>query len=133
MQMSNITESNSAAIADVDREHEVQLGLLRALCVAAGENRAAGEIGEILDHLIAYSEAHFMSEELLMRLKSYDDYEDHVEDHLQMLDTLRGIAASHAAGDTALVAGRAAESLDFIGRHIATRDRRFADHVRLGL
>ena len=74
-----------------------------------------------------------MSEELLMRLKSYDDYEDHVEDHLQMLDTLRGIAASHAAGDTALVAGRAAESLDFIGRHIATRDRRFADHVRLGL
>ena len=49
------------------------------------------------------------------------------------IDTLRGIAASHAAGDTALVAGRAAESLDFIGRHIATRDRRFADHVRLGL
>ena len=119
MQMSNIAEFNSAANADVDREHEVQLGLLRALCVAAGENRAAGEIGEILDHLIAYSEAHFMSEELLMRLKSYDDYEDHVEDH--------------AAGDTALVAGRAAESLDFIGRHIATRDRRFADHVRLGL
>lgn len=133
MQMSNIAEFNSAANADVDREHEVQLGLLRALCVAAGENRAAGEIGEILDHLIAYSEAHFMSEELLMRLKSYDDYEDHVEDHLQMLDTLRGIAASHAVGDTALVAGRAAESLDFIGRHIATRDRRFADHVRLGL
>ena len=133
MQMSNIAEFNSAANADVDREHEVQLGLLRALCVAAGENRAAGEIGEILDHLTAYSEAHFMSEELLMRLKSYDDYEDHVEDHLQMLDTLRGIAASHAAGDTALVAGRAAESLDFIGRHIATRDRRFADHVRLGL
>ena len=133
MQMSNIAEFNSAANADVDREHEVQLGLLRALCVAAGENRAAGEIGEILDHLIAYSEAHFMSEELLMRLKSYDDYEDHVEDHLQMLDTLRGIAASHAAGDTALVAGRAAESLDFIGRHIATRDQRFADHVRLGL
>jgi hemerythrin len=44
------------------------------------EQDAAG-VGEILDHLIAYSEAHFMSEELLMRLKSYDDYEDHVEDH----------------------------------------------------
>jgi hypothetical protein len=42
MQMSNIAEFNSAANADVDREHEVQLGLLRALCVAAGENRAAG-------------------------------------------------------------------------------------------
>jgi hypothetical protein len=31
-----------------------------------------------------------------MRMKSYDDYEEHVEDHAQMLDALRGIAAEHA-------------------------------------
>jgi len=131
--MSNIAEFNTASNADTDREHEVQLGLLRALCTAAGENRDAETVGQILDRLISYSEAHFMSEELLMRLKSYDDYEDHVEDHLQMMDTLRGIAASHAAGDAALIAGRASELLGFIGHHIATRDRRFADYVRNGL
>lgn len=131
--MSNIAEFNAASNADTDREHEVQLGLLRALCKAAGENRDAAAIGEILDRLIAYSEAHFASEELLMRLKSYDDYEDHVEDHAQMMDTLRGIAASHAEGDPSLIAGRATELLGFIGNHIATRDRRFADYVRNGL
>lgn len=131
--MSNIAEFNAASNADTDREHEVQLGLLRALCAAAGENRDAAAIGEILDRLIVYSEAHFASEELLMRLKSYDDYEDHVEDHAQMMDTLRGIAASHAEGDPALIAGRATELLGFIGNHIATRDRRFADYVRNGL
>jgi hemerythrin len=130
--MSNITEFNAASNKDIDREHEVQLGLLRALCTAAGENRDADTVGEILDQLISYSEAHFMSEELLMRLKSYDDYEDHVEDHLQMMDTLHGIAGSHAGGDPALVAGRATELLDFIGHHIATRDRRFSDYVRSG-
>lgn len=124
--MSSISDFNAAT----DREHEVQLGLLRALCAAAGENRDADTVGEILDRLISYSEAHFMSEELLMRLKSYDDYEDHVDDHLQMLDTLRGIAANHADGDPSLVAGRAAELLDFIRHHIATRDKRFADFVR---
>jgi hemerythrin len=131
--MSNIAEFNAASNEETDREHAGQLKLLKALCVAAGENRDAATVGEILDQLIAYSEAHFMSEELLMRLKSYDDYEDHVEDHVQMLDTLRGLAASHAAGDSVLIAGRAAEVLDFIGRHIATRDRRFADYVRNGL
>lgn len=131
--MSTTAGFNTAANEEIDREHEVQLGLLRALCKAAGENRDAATVAEILDNLIAYSEAHFMSEELLMRLKSYDDYEDHVEDHLQMLDTLHGIAASHAAGDPALVAGRATELLGFIGHHIATRDRRFADYVRNGL
>lgn len=130
--MSNITEYNTASNKENDREHEVQLGLLRALCTAAGENRDANTVGEILNRLISYSEAHFLSEELLMRLKSYDDYEDHVEDHLQMMDTLRGIAASHAGGDPALIAGRATELLGFIGHHIATRDRLFADYVRSG-
>jgi hemerythrin len=131
--MSNIADFNAAANAETDREHEVQLGLLRALCAAAGENRDAAVMGEILDKLIAYSEAHFASEELLMRLKSYDDYEDHVEDHEFMLDTRHTIASRHGAGDSSLIAGEAAEALAFIGKHIATRDRRFADYVRNGL
>lgn len=131
--MSNIADFNAASNAATDSEHEVQLGLLRALCAAAGENRDAAVVGEILDNLIAYSEAHFVSEELLMRLKSYDDYEDHVDDHAYMLDTLRTIASRHAAGDSTLIAGEAASALAFIGNHIATRDRRFADYVRNGL
>ncbi len=131
--MPGITDFNTAANADTDRKHEVQLGLMRALCTAAGENCDSAVVGEILQRLIAYSEAHFVSEELLMRLKSYDDYEDHVEDHAQMLDTLRDIAADHAGGTAALIAGHAAELLAFISKHIATRDRRFADYVRNNL
>ena len=131
--MPTISDFNAASSAETDREHEVQLELLRALCTAAGENRDAAVVGEILDRLIAYSEAHFMSEELLMRLKSYDDYEDHVDDHVQMLDTLRTIAARHAAGDSTLIAGGATDALAFIRNHIATRDRRFADYVRNNL
>ena len=107
--------------------------MLLALCGAAAENRDAASVAEILDQLIAYSEAHFMSEELLMRLKSYDDYEDHVDDHIHMLDVLREIAVGHAAGNSVLVAGRAAEVLVFIGNHIDARDRRFADYVRNNL
>jgi hemerythrin-like metal-binding protein len=110
----------------------VQLGLLEALCGAARENRDAETISGILEQLIAYSEAHFTSEELLMRLKSYDGYEEHVDDHVGMLDMLAQIAADHAAGNSALVPGKAEHALDFVGNHIATRDRRFADFVRSG-
>ena len=131
--MTGITEFNAAANADTEREHQIQLGLLRELCRAAGAQGDPAVVGEILARLIDYSEAHFASEELLMRMKSYDDYEDHVEDHAQMLDTLRGIEAEHARGESALVAGHASETLEFLGRHIATRDRRFADYVRNNL
>ncbi|MCX7148036.1 MAG: hemerythrin family protein, partial [Rhodocyclales bacterium] len=122
--MSNISEFNSTSNAETDGEHQVQLGLLQALCDAAAEDRDAASVAEILEQLIAYSEAHFMSEELLMRMKSYDDYEDHVDDHIHMMDLLTKIAADHAAGHSSLVSGKAAEVLGFIGNHIATRDRR---------
>lgn len=131
--MSDISDFNMASNAETDREHQIQLGLLEELCRAARENQDAGLVRVILEQLIGYSEAHFTSEELLMRMKSYDDYEDHVDDHNYMLETLQEIAAGHAAGNSALVAGKAESILDFITRHIATRDRRFADCVRNGL
>ena len=131
--MSGITEFNAASTAATEREHEIQVGLLRELCRAAGSHGDPAVVGEILARLIDYSEAHFASEELLMRMKSYEDYEEHVEDHAQMLDALHGIAAEHARGASSLIAGHATESLEFIGRHIATKDRRFADYVRNNL
>lgn len=131
--MSNISDFNVASNSQTDREHEVQLDLLQALCAAAGKQQDPASLGAILDQLIAYSEAHFASEEILMRMKSYDDYEDHVEEHNRMLETLQEIAADHAAGKSALVAGKAEQVLGFISNHIATRDRRLADRVRNGL
>lgn len=131
--MSGMSEFNIASNAQTDHEHEIQLGLLQALCLAARENRDAAAVGGILEQLIAYSEAHFTSEELLMRLKSYDEYEDHLGDHIQMLDVLQEIAADHAAGKSSLVAGKTEKVLAFIGHHIDTRDRRFAEHVRNGM
>jgi hemerythrin len=131
--LSNLSDFNLASNAETDREHQVQLDLLQALCSAVREQRDPASVTQLLEQLIAYSEAHFMSEELLMRLKSYDDYEDHVDDHIQMLDALRNIAADHAGGRSALVEGKAEQVLGFIGQHIATRDRRFADFVRNGL
>lgn len=130
--MSAISEFNSVSNAETDRAHQLQLDLLRLLCEAVRDNRDATAVREILDQLIAFSEAHFMSEELLMRLKSYDDYENHVDEHIHMLDVLTQIAAVHASGNSSLVQGKAAEVLGFIGQHIATHDRRFADYVRNG-
>lgn len=128
--MSGMSEFNLESAAEIDHEHAVQLGLLQELRSAVKEKRDATLVGGILEQLIAYTEVHFTSEELLMRLKSYDDYEDHVDDHIHMLDLLNEIAANHAAGDSSLVSGQAEDLLGFIGHHIETRDKRFADFVR---
>ncbi len=130
--MSTVSDFNMAANAETDREHEVQLSLLQALCQAVREQKDATSIAQMLEQLTAYCEAHFVSEELLMRQKSYDDFEDHVDDHNHMLDVLREISTEHAAGMSSVLVGKAEDALAFIGNHISTRDKRFADFLRSG-
>ena len=116
-----------SANPDLDGEHRVQVALINALC-AVVEDRATGEeIGRILERLVDYSKAHFLSEELLMRLDSYDGFDQHVEDHADMLDALAAMVDTHRVGRTELIPGQARSMLAFLVRHIETRDAAYAN------
>jgi hemerythrin len=122
-------ETNPTA-QTMDREHQIQIGLIDALCQASEQvSESSAKAAEILAQLVSYSSAHFMSEELLMRIASYDGYEDHVADHIYMMDELDAMVARQQAGEamTVLESGRAIR--DFITRHIDTRDRLFAESM----
>lgn len=130
--MPSIAQFNQQANTTTDQEHLIQLELLQALCDAATAGTPEPQLAELLQQLIDYSEAHFMSEELLMRMKSYDGYEDHISDHMQMMDTFAEISAAHANGNLPLLGAQAATMLKFIRQHIATRDQQFAEFLRNG-
>ncbi len=121
-----VTTSNPT----MDGEHRIQVDLINALCTATEAGAAEAEIGRILEQLVAYSEAHFMSEELLMRLDSYDDFEEHVEEHSRMMDLLQEMLTKHRAGKSALLPSLARPALDFLLQHIETRDLRYTQWVR---
>jgi hemerythrin-like metal-binding protein len=109
----------------IDAEHLIQTGLVEALCSAVESGQPAEQIAAILHQLAVYSEAHFMSEEMLMRLASYDGYDEHIADHDRMLDALEDIEEHQQSGDSTLVAGQARAMLDFLLQHIHTRDQQF--------
>ena len=110
----------------MDGEHRVQVGLINALCDAVESEKSANEVGRILEQLVDYCKVHFMSEELLMRLDSYDGFEEHVEDHAQMIEALEAIAKNQGAGNAKLIPGQARSLLGFLLRHIETRDASYA-------
>ena len=128
--MSTISDFNTAAQAGIDREHEVQLSLLRTLCQAIGEQRSASEVAQLLEQFSDYCEAHFVSEELIMRQHSFEEYEDHADDHGHMMDLLKVIATDCDAADSSSLKASTDEALAFIENHISTRDKRFADFLR---
>jgi hemerythrin len=125
--MSRLEEIKQTSRAGIDYEHQIQTSLVESLCKAVEADRDASAIEEILVQLIRFSEAHFMSEELLMRLASYDDYDDHVADHIHMMDELSRIADEYRAGNTSGMLEKAQAALAFIEKHIDTRDRRFSE------
>ena len=129
--MSPIAEPSPTLNPTLDGEHRVQAGLINALCDAVAAGKSADEVGLILKQLVDYSEVHFVSEELLMRLDSYDEFQEHVEDHVRMMDALQEMMRSHALGRSDLLPQLARANLDFLLAHIDTRDRRYANWTRI--
>lgn len=108
----------------VDREHQVQIRLMQALAaaVAGGEDPS-----ETLFRLADYSRAHFLSEELLMRLYDYPDYDTHVHDHERMLEWLDELDTRKH--DAAAMTHAAQELSAIFMRHIASCDSNLHDFM----
>lgn len=114
----------SADRKSIDREHQVQVRLMQALAAAIEQG---GDTAAMLDQLSEYSRAHFLSEELLMRLYAYPDYDDHVLDHERMTEWLDEIAARQA--DRQAMAHAVSELTALFLRHIGSRDKRLHDFL----
>ena len=128
----SITRSESPDNLDsssIDNEHRVQVGLLDALYETVREKQPASKITEILNQLTAYSELHFMSEELLMRMYAYPDYDDHVQDHESMTQYLNDITKTYSTGEDNLVLGTVSEMRQFLLAHISTRDEALSEYL----
>jgi hemerythrin len=129
--MSEIAEEIRTLNSTMDEEHRVQIWLIDALCKSVESGSPPAEVGRLLEQLTDYTKAHFMSEELLMRMDSYEGFDEHVEGHSHMLDVLEELAASHAAGNSKLIPGQAKSFLSFLVRHIETQDARYANAVKV--
>ncbi len=83
----------SVGIDSIDTEHRVHLGLIgaveRALTVQ-GDWKVAEEI---LNQLITYTNAHFMSEQLLMRLHADPQYDAHIREHDRLIESFDQLSA----------------------------------------
>jgi len=129
MEASNDQVSDTHDARSIENEHRVQLRMLKALCDAVDEGQPAATIHEILNQLTAYSELHFMSEELLMRMYAYPDYDDHVLDHTAMTERLNQILRRYAAGQDSLALKTANEMREFLLGHINSRDQALTDYL----
>ena len=115
----------------MDEEHALQLSLLRELVENLDSGDAPAAL-EVFERLEAFTRAHFLAEELLMRLHAYPASEAHAADHAAFVRELQGVRARLADGLDEAAREDAAAFARRLLAHIASADHAFADFQRAG-
>jgi len=110
--------------ASIDHEHREMVRrmneLLASITVEAGDQDV---ILSTLGDVYAWISAHFALEEMIMRERKYEHYEDHKQDHERLLDDIRDIMDEVKAGEFTGVSSELAGRLhDWFVVHFKTRD-----------
>lgn len=116
-------------LAEIDREHQLQIALVDAFEKAAGANEPA-EGGRILEQMADLSEMHFLAEELVMQLHQYAAYQEHANEHAQLLEEMGRLLKQNAAGTLGLTLELANRLRRTLAHHLAGADYALSAYLR---
>ncbi|HUI52245.1 MAG TPA: hemerythrin family protein [Terriglobales bacterium] len=114
----------------IDAEHDLQMQLLDSLSQAIQRGGDLSPMKYILEQFIEFSDMHFLSEQLVMRLHGYPGYEPHLEEHTRLMKKVREIRANLMKGENQPSLMLVQELKDWLMTHIATEDVAFGTFLK---
>jgi hemerythrin len=113
----------------IDAEHDLQMQLLDSLSQSLASSGDSSATRHLLEQFIEFSDMHFLSEQLIMRLHSYPGYEAHFQQHTRLMKKVRDIREDIVQGKTTSSLQLLLELRDWLLNHIATEDIAFGDFL----
>jgi hemerythrin len=114
----------------IDAEHDLQMQLLDSLSQSIERGGDLSPMKYILEQFIEFSDMHFLSEQLVMRLHGYPGYEPHLEEHTRLMKKVREIRANLMKGENQPSLVLVAELKEWLITHIATEDVTFGQFLK---
>ena len=128
MSSEKLQEHASTGIAEMDQEHALELQIVRAIRAALADSDRA-RVDALLQELEDFTNAHFLAEQLLMRLHAYPGYEAHQLEHDQLMQELAELSRS-IREDSSPDPARATEDLErWLLTHIQSEDQALAEYL----
>jgi len=114
----------------IDAEHDLQMQLLDSLSQAIQRGGDLSPMKYILEQFIEFSDMHFLSEQLVMRLHGYPGYEPHLEEHTRLMKKVREIRTNLMRGEKQPSLALVQELREWLVQHIATEDVAFGSFLK---
>ncbi len=114
----------------IDTEHDLQMQMLDSLAESLQKGGDFSPARYILEQFIEFSDMHFLSEQLVMRLHSYPNYEAHLEAHTQLMKKVREIRDSVLRGEDSPSLQLVQQLREWLLQHIAAEDVAFGEFLR---
>jgi hemerythrin len=114
----------------IDAEHDLQMQLLDSLSQAIQRGGELSPMKYILEQFIEFSDMHFLSEQLVMRLHGYPGYEPHLEEHTRLMKKVREVRSNLLQGENAPSLVLVQELREWLVTHIAQEDAAFGIYLK---
>lgn len=81
----------ATGISGVDHEHEELIESINSFGLSLKQNSTKDELINSLNNIYATIHSHFMLEEKIMKKNNYDEYQQHRNEHAELLDDIRDL------------------------------------------
>ena len=119
-------EGIGTGVDTMDTEHRLQVSLVNALEEAIRSGPDAALVDRTLQQLVDFTSVHFHSEELMMRLYSYPQLENHALAHRKLMEQVERLRDQQRANETGDAMETIAELRGWLVNHIKSMDQAFA-------
>lgn len=117
-------------VDSLDADHQRLADIVTGLSDLYERGGDQGEAVRLIRALVAESEAHFAREEEEMQRTSYPLAAVHGEEHGNLIEALRSIAAEFEATQQALDKALLDDLWEWLNHHVSGSDRAFSEHLK---
>ena len=112
-------------VETIDTEHRLQVSLVEALDALVRRDDDPALARRTLAQLMDFTNVHFLSEELMMRLYSYPQHDAHKLEHGRLVDEVEALRRQLEAGEQGAALATIGQLRPWLTGHIRSMDQAF--------
>ena len=113
-------------VKSMDVEHRLQVSLVNAIEELVRQGSDRDLVGRTAAQLAEFTQAHFQSEEMMMRLYAYPGHEAHALEHARLVEQIGGVRHRLASAEPGAPLAAIQELRSWLADHIKSMDQAFA-------